>query len=308
VADKRWISETLFENFGLRVSYEVDRVLYETETAHQHLVLFENRFFGKMLMLDGATQISSRDEYVYQEMMSHVPLFAHGRARDVLIVGGGDCGIAEEVLKHKSVRRLTQVEIDESVVKFAKEHFPEFTGPVFADRRFECIIDDGMNFVAETAGRFDVIIVDSTDPQGPGAVLFTGAFYAGCKRCLNRGGVLVTQNGVPFFQADELAASIGHFRKLFADGTCYTAAVPTYVGGLMAMGFATDDRSLRRASVRTIAGRYRRAGRFATQYWTPELHVGAFALPRFIADVVAAGAGKRPVRSRTSSSARRRRR
>lgn len=293
MADKRWIAETLFENLGLRVSYEVERVLYETQTAHQHLVLFENRFFGKMLMLDGATQISSRDEYVYQEMMSHVPLFAHGRAREVLIVGGGDCGIAEEVLKHRSVRRLTQVEIDASVVEFAKEHYPEFTKPVFADRRFDCVIDDGMKYVAETKRRFDVIIVDSTDPQGPGAVLFTGEFYAACKRCLNKGGVLVTQNGVPFFQADELAASITHFRNLFADGTCYTAAVPTYVGGLMAMGFASDDRRLRRASVKTIAGRYRRAGRFVTQYWTPELHVGAFALPRFIADVVAAaGTGK----------------
>lgn len=299
MADGRWISETLFEPLGLRVSYKVDRVLYETETAHQHLVLFENRFFGKVLMLDGATQISSRDEYVYQEMMSHVPLFAHGRAREVLIIGGGDCGIAEEVLKHRSVKRLTQVEIDASVVEFAREHFPEFTRPVFADRRFDCIIDDGMKYVAGTSRRFDVIIVDSTDPQGPGAVLFTAGFYAACKRCLNKGGVLVTQNGVPFFQADELTASIGHFRDLFADATCYTAAVPTYVGGLMAMGFATGDRRLRRASVRTIAARYRRAGGFATRYWTPELHVGAFALPRFIADVVAAaGRGKGAARPR----------
>lgn len=287
VADKRWIAETLFDGLGMRTSYEVERVLYETRTGHQHLVLFEHKFFGKMLMLDGATQITSRDEYVYQEMMSHVPLFAHGKAKDVLIVGGGDCGIAEEVLKHKTVKRLTQVEIDASVVEFAKEHYPEFTGPAFADKRFESVIDDGMKFVAETKRRFDVIIVDSTDPQGPGAVLFTAAFYAACKRCLNKGGVLVTQNGVPFFQSDELAGSIGHFRALFADATCYTAAVPTYVGGHMAMGFATDDKRLRKASARTIEERYRKAGRFATRYWTPELHTGAFALPRFIADLVA---------------------
>ena len=285
MAEKRWIVETLFEPIGMRTSYEVERVLYETETEHQHLVLFENKFFGKMLMLDGATQISSRDEYVYQEMMSHVPLFAHGRAKDVLIVGGGDCGIAEEVLKHKSVKRLTQVEIDATVVEFSKEHFPEFTTPVFADPRFECIIDDGAKYVAEIDRRFDVIIVDSTDPQGPGAVLFTHEFYAGCKRCLNKGGVLVTQNGVPFFQPDELTGSVAHFRTLFADGTCYVAAVPTYVGGLMAMGFASDDTRLRRISARTIAERYRKAGAFATRYWTPELHVGAFALPRFIADL-----------------------
>jgi spermidine synthase len=286
MADKRWIAETLHEELGFRTSYAVERVLHETRTEHQHLVLFEHRFFGKMLMLDGATQITARDEYVYQEMMSHVPLFTHGKAKDVLIVGGGDCGIAEEVLKHTSVEHLTQVEIDASVVAFAKEHYPEFTGPVFADKRFESVIDDGARYVARTERRFDVVIVDSTDPQGPGAVLFTREFYAGCKRCLKPGGVLVTQNGVPFFQPAELSASIGHFRALFAEATCYLAAIPTYVGGHMAMGFATDDTRLRRASVRTIAARHRKAGGFATRYWTPDLHVGAFALPRFIADLV----------------------
>lgn len=285
MAERRWISETLFEKIGLRTSYKVERVLYEANTEHQHLVLFEHKFFGKMLMLDGATQITSRDEYVYQEMMSHVPLFAHGKAKDVLIIGGGDCGIAEEVLKHKSVKRLTQVEIDASVVEFAKKYYPEFTKPVFADKRFESVIGDGAKYVAKTARRFDVIIVDSTDPQGPGAVLFTKAFYAACKRCLNKGGVLVTQNGVPFFQADELKTSLRHFRALFADSTCYTAAIPTYVGGHMAMGFATDDKRLRQASAKQIAARYNKAGRFKTRYWTPELHVGAFALPRFIADL-----------------------
>jgi len=250
-------------------------------------VLFEQPFFGKMLMLDGATQITKKDEFIYQEMMSHVPLFAHGKARDVLIVGGGDCGIAEEVLKHKTVRRLTQVEIDPAVIEFAKEHFPEFTKPVFADKRFECVIDDGMKYVARTDRRFDIIIVDSTDPIGPGKVLFSPKFYAGCKRCLNKGGVLVSQNGVPIFQKSELTTTIGRFRKLFADGACYVAAIPTYVGGHMALGWATDDKSLRNTPVKTIAARYRSAGSFATRYWTPEVHVAAFALPRFIAEAVA---------------------
>jgi spermidine synthase len=240
-----------------------------------------------MLMLDGATQITKKDEFIYQEMMSHVPLFAHGKARDVLIIGGGDCGIAEEVLKHKTVRRLIQVEIDPAVIEFAKEHFPEFTKPVFADKRFESVIDDGMKYVARTDRRFDVIIVDSTDPQGPGKVLFSSRFYAGCKRCLNKGGVLVTQNGVPIFQPSELTSSITKFRKLFADGACYVAAIPTYVGGHMAMGWATDNKSLRRTLMKTIAARYRSAGSFSTKYWTPEVHVAAFALPRFIAEAVA---------------------
>lgn len=286
MAEKRWIAETLFDDMGFRMTYEVERVLYEVQTEHQQLVLFENKFFGKMLMLDGATQISSRDEYVYQEMMSHVPLFAHGNAKEVLIIGGGDCGIAEEVLKHRTVKRLTQVEIDESVIKFAKEHYPEFTKPVFADKRFECLIEDGFKYVGETDRRFDVIIVDSTDPQGPGAILFTKEFYSRCKRCLKKGGVLITQNGVPFLQSGELATTIRHFRKLFADATCYVAAIPVYVGGHLAMGFATDNKKLRQTPATVVAQRYRKAGSFKTKYWSPELHVGAFALPRFIADLV----------------------
>src|SRR3954465_13890918 len=120
--DRRWLPETLFDDLGFRMSYAVEKVLYEQHTEHQELILFENRHFGKMLMLDGATQVTTRDEFIYHEMMTHVPLFAHGSARDVLIVGGGDCGIAEEVLKHRSVERLTQVEIDESVIAFSKEH------------------------------------------------------------------------------------------------------------------------------------------------------------------------------------------
>jgi spermidine synthase len=283
MTEKRWITETLFEGLGFRMSYRADKILYEAQTGHQHLVLFEQEFFGKMLMLDGATQITKRDEFIYQEMMAHVPLFAHGNARDVLIIGGGDCGIAEEVLKHKTVRRLTQVEIDAAVVEFAMKHFPEFTRPVFADRRFESVIGDGMKYIARTERRFDVIIVDSTDPQGPGKVLFSQKFYAACKHRLNKGGVLVTQNGVPIFQPRELSSSVKKFRRLFADGTCYVAAIPTYIGGHMAMGWATDDRRLRATSVKTLAARYRRAGSFATGYWTPEVHAAAFALPRFIA-------------------------
>jgi spermidine synthase len=287
MTEKRWIAETLFDDLGLRMSYRVDKVISETRTGHQELVLFEQPFFGKMLMLDGAVQITERDEFIYQEMMSHVPLFAHGRAREVLIIGGGDCSIAEEVLKHKAVKRLTQVEIDPAIIAFSRKYFPEFTRPVFADKRFESVIGDGMKYVRRTERRFDVIIVDSTDPQGPGKILFSEKFYTACKRCMNKGGVLVTQNGVPIFQPRELVSSVTRFRRLFADGACYVAAIPTYIGGHLAMGWATDDRSLRHTSVKTLAARYRKAGSFSTQYWTPEVHAAAFALPRFIAELVA---------------------
>jgi spermidine synthase len=316
MAEKRWISETLFDDLGFRMTYQVERVLHETQTGHQHLVLFEHRFFGKVLMLDGATQVTSKDEFVYHEMMSHVPLLAHGKPRQVLIVGGGDCGIAEEVLKHESVERVTQVEIDASVVEFSKRHFPEFTRPVLGNARFDLVIGDGMDYVAGTDRRFDVIIVDSTDPLGPGEVLFSERFYVACKRCMADGAVMVTQNGVPIFQADELSTTIAKLRGLFADGYCYTAAIPTYVGGHMAMGWATDDAGLRRLPITTIARRYRKAGRFPTRYWTPEVHLAAFALPRFIADKVAAAGSSvapvardrrvRPIRSGRPARSRRR--
>jgi spermidine synthase len=286
MADKRWVSEALFDKMGFRISYRVDHVLHETRTEHQDLILFRNKYFGKILMLDGATQVTSRDEFVYHEMMSHVPLFAHGNPREVLIVGGGDCGIAEEVLKHKTVERLTQVEIDASVVEFSRKHFPEFTRPVLKDDRFDLIIEDGVRFVSKTDRRFDVIIIDSTDPQGPGRVLFSRRFYAGCRRVLKPSGVMVTQNGVPFFQASELRSSMKHLRGLFSDATCYVAAIPTYIGGHMAMGWASSNKSLRRHDAVAITQRYRKAGRFPTRYWTPQVHVAAFALPRFIDDIV----------------------
>jgi len=286
MAEKRWIPETLFDPEGFRMTFAVEKVLYELQTEHQHLVLFQNRFFGKVLMLDGATQVTTRDEFVYHEMMTHVPILAHGKVREVLIIGGGDCGIAEEVLKHKSIKRVTQVEIDASVIEFSKEHFPEFTKPVFADKRFESIIDDGMKYVAKTDRRFDVIIVDSTDPMGPGKVLFSDKFYAACKRCMTKGAVMVTQNGVPIYQPEELTKGMSKFRRLFADGTCYVAAIPTYVGGHMAMGWATNDKKLRKVPEKTIAARYAKAGRFSTKYWSPAMHKAAFALPRFIQELV----------------------
>lgn len=281
---KRWIPETLFDDMGFRMTYAAERVLYETQTGHHHLILFEHQHFGKILMLDGATQVTTSDEFVYHEMMTHVPILAHGRAREILIVGGGDCGIAEEVLKHKSVARVTQVEIDASVVEFSKEHFPEFTGPVLSDRRFDLIIDDGIKYVGKTDRRFDTIIIDSTDPQGPGKVLFTEEFYAGCKRCIAPGGVMVAQNGVPFFQQAELTVTLGRFKRLFADVSCYVAAIPTYVGGHLAISWASDDPEPRNTSIESLAERYAAAGKFPTRYWTPDVHKAAFALPRFIAE------------------------
>lgn len=285
-ARKGWVNETLHAD--IEFSFKADTVLYEQKTDAWHLKLIENALFGKVLMLDGITQVTSRDEFIYHEMMAHVPILAHGAAHEILIVGGGDCGMAEEALKHTCVKRLTQVEIDQSVVDFSKEHFSSFNAPVFEDSRFDLIIDDGAKFVMETDRTFDVIMIDSTDPIGPGAVLFTEEFYRNCHRCLNHGGILVTQNGVPFLQEDELVTSIKHFTKIFDDASAYVAAVPTYIGGHMTLGWASDNGALKNTPVDILAKRFQ-AANIETRYYTPDVHVAAFALPKFILDAVERG-------------------
>ena len=278
-----FLPETLYPH--VRFSFEVTKILHQEKSDLQDLVLFENPTFGRVLMLDGVTQVTLADEFIYHEMMSHVPILAHGDAKEVLVIGGGDGGVAREVLRHPGVERCTMVEIDAAVVTFSKQYMPEVSDGVFENPRLDLIIDDGVKFVAETDRKFDVISVDSTDPEGPGAVLFTEEFYAACKRCLNPGGVLVTQNGVPFMQSDELVSSLTKFKKLFGDSYCYMATIPTYVSGAMAMGWASDNADLRKVSLETLQGRYEAAG-LDTKYYTPELHKGAFALPAYVKKLV----------------------
>ncbi|CTQ56032.1 Spermidine synthase [Roseibium album] len=282
-------NETLYP--GVEVSYSCDEILYQEKTEHQDLVLFTNPVFGKVLMLDGVTQVTTKDEFIYHEMMSHVPIIAHGSAKNVLIVGGGDCGLAEEVLKHPTVETLVQVEIDASVVEFSKEHFGDFNEGVLEDKRFELVIADGMKFAAETDRGFDVVIVDSTDPHGPGAVLFSEEFYRNVHRMLTPGGVLVTQNGVPFLQEEELVTSVERFSRIFKDAAAYIAAIPTYFGGHMTLGWATDNPDLRRQAVSVLEERFKAAD-FETRYYTPDVHAAAFALPKFILDAVEKGRAK----------------
>lgn len=280
---RQWYVETLHD--GFRTSYEVTEVLFDSNTPHQRLIVADTPRFGRLVALDGATQVTTADEYVYHEMLSHVPILAHGAVRDVLIVGGGDGGMAEEVLKHQDVARVVMVEIDSGVIDFARRHLADIHKGCFDDPRLELVIADGKDYAAGGEDRFDVIIVDSTDPIGPGEVLFTSSFYADCKRMLKPGGVLVTQNGVPYFQPDELRNTVFNFARLFADAGCYLAVVPSYIGGFMALGWGTDNASLREVEVKELEARMHAAG-LSTRYYTPALHRAAFALPAFIDEIV----------------------
>ena len=237
------------------------------------------------MVLDGIVQTTEGDEFIYHEMLAHVPLFAHGSARRVLIVGGGDGGMLREVVRHRDVERVVQVEVDAGVIEICREHLPNHSAGAFDDPRVEVVIADGARFVSETAERFHVVISDSTDPEGPGTALFSAEFYAGCRRCLAPGGVLVTQNGVAFLQPEVAGATAPELERHFRDWHFFSAAVPTYVGGIMLFGWGTDDESLRRIPVETLRERHA-ASRIRTRYYNPEVHVASFALPEYVRELV----------------------
>lgn len=282
-----WMHESLHTGFS--ATYRLEETLFDSNTPHQRLVVGRTEAFGNVVWLDDVTQVTERDEFCYHEMLAHVPILAHGHVKNVLVIGGGDGGMAEEVLKHKAVERLVMVEIDAGVIDFARQHLSSINKGCFDDERFELVIADGKDFAATSQEKFDVIIVDSTDPVGPGEVLFTRSFYTDCKRMLNDNGVLVTQNGVPWFQRDELHNTMFNFARLFADAGCYLTVVPTYAGGFMALGWGTDDTGLRTLDVETLEKRFETAG-LDCRYYNPATHKAAFALPGFIGDIVHAAA------------------
>ncbi|PNG15254.1 polyamine aminopropyltransferase [Stutzerimonas stutzeri] len=275
--------ETLYEGYGQRFS--IDKMLHEVRTEHQHLVIFENARMGRVMALDGVIQTTEADEFIYHEMLTHVPILAHGLARRVLIIGGGDGGMLREVAKHRDVESITMVEIDGTVVEMCKEFLPEHSKGAFDDPRLNLVIDDGMRFVATTEEKFDVIISDSTDPIGPGEVLFSENFYQACRRCLNDGGILVTQNGTPFMQLSEVQTTAKRMAGLFPDWHFYQAAVPTYIGGAMTFAWGACDSDSRKLSLETLHQRFIGSG-IVTRYYNPHIHLGAFALPQYVLQAI----------------------
>ncbi|WP_373085516.1 polyamine aminopropyltransferase [Sneathiella sp.] len=265
---------------GVNLALDVEEVIYREKTDLQDLMIFRNSQFGLVMSLDGAVQTTEKDEFIYHEMFVHVPLLAHGNVSRVLVIGGGDGGAARQLMKHRDIA-VTLVDIDRSVIELSRKYMPTVSGGAFDDPRLDLVIADGCKFVAETDERWDVIIIDSTDPHGPGEVLYTLDFYRDCKSCLADGGIIITQNGVPFVQESELKTSYDRLGSLFSDVTFYLAAIPSYVGGVMAYGWACDRAAHRKVSLAILAERYMAAG-IPTDYYTPEVHQAAFALPLHI--------------------------
>jgi spermidine synthase len=276
-------SETLYDAYGQEL--RIDEMLYEVKTDHQHLIIFHNAAFGRVLVLDGVVQTTEEDEFIYHEMLTHVPILAHGSARRMLIIGGGDGGILREVVRHRQIEKVTLVEIDQQVIDMCRTFLPHHSEGAFDDPRVNIVIDDGFHFVQTTQEHFDIIISDSTDPIGPGEALFEEGYYAHCNRCLTPGGILVAQNGVPFMQLDEARTTARRLLRVFDDWHFYTAAVPTYVGGIMAFAWATDEGSLRQTDIETLQMRFTASG-IRTRYYNPEIHRAAFALPQYLLDTI----------------------
>ena len=279
-----WINESLYPDWGQR--FRVKRELARVQSAFQDIVIFESFSHGRVMVLDGAIQITEADEFVYQEMLTHVPLLAHGAAETVLIIGAGDGGVLKRVLQHRGVKRAVMVEIDGEVIRLSKEFLPGISGDAWNDPRAEVIVGDGIDYVKRAAdGTFDAIIVDSTDPIGVGEVLFTNEFYSNCARILSPRGLVVNQCGVPAMQADELRDTSLRRAGFFPHVTAYVAAVPTYVGGLMTLGWSAKDATLTQVPTEEIRKRAEAAGILGTtRYWTPEIHTGAFNLPPYISE------------------------
>ena len=272
----QWFTETLHRH--VRQGLAVRRTIARRKTPFQQMQILETEAYGRALVLDGIVQTTEGDEYIYHEMMTHIPIMAHPNPRRVLVIGGGDGGIAREALRHPTVERVVMVEIDPVVIQFCRRHLPKICGRAFGDRRLEVIVDDGAKYVRETSERFDVAIVDSPDPIGPAKVLFVTQFYRNIARVLRGPGVMVRQTGSTFLQPWEIQEAQRRLRQVFSRVSPYVAAIPTYIGGFFGFLLASDHVQPLRATPASLETRYRRA-RLACRYYTPAIHQACFALP-----------------------------
>ncbi len=271
---------------GLRAGYPVTRRLLRERTPYQTLEVYETLDFGRMLVLDDIVEATERDEFIYHEMMVHVPLYTHPHPQRVLIIGGGDGGALREVLRHPTVTRVVLVEIDGAVIAAAKRFLRTICQRAFEDPRAEVRVGDGAAYVRATRERFDVVIVDSTDPLGPSMPLFGRSFYRHIARSLRPQGLLVRQTGSALLQAAELTAAVRTARTVFPCVTVFLSHVPTYVGGLFThplMGMADFAARLTLPAVRRRVAR----APLTMRYYSPEVHAAAFVLPEYVRKLVA---------------------
>ncbi|CAM4124102.1 polyamine aminopropyltransferase [Geobacillus stearothermophilus ATCC 7953] len=271
-----WFTEKQTEHFG--ITARIVRTLHTEQTPFQKLDMVETAEFGNMLILDGMVMTTQKDEFVYHEMVAHVPLFTHPKPENVLVVGGGDGGVIREVLKHPSVKKAMLVEIDGKVIEYSKKYLPEIAGKL-DDPRVEVKVDDGFMHIAQSKNEYDVIMVDSTEPVGPAVNLFTKGFYAGIANALKEDGIFVAQTDNPWFKADLIRNVYRDVKEIFPITRLYTANIPTYPSGLWTFTLGSKQYD-------PLAVSDDRFHDIETKYYTKELHKACFVLPKFVADLV----------------------
>lgn len=289
-----WYFET--ERSGFAQGLRVRQRILDVRTPFQRLELIDTDAFGRALILDEALQTSEFDEFMYHEMIVHVPLMTHPNPRRVLIIGGGDGGTLRRVLEHPGVRPV-QVEIDRTVIDVCRDHIPGISAGAYDDPRVELVVADGIEFIRRNPGQFDVVIIDSTDPIGPGAGLFEEAFYRDVAGALADDGLLAAQSSSPLFMAGELHSQVHNLRQVFPLVRTYLGPVPGYPGCLWSYTIGSkryDPLAVERASILQRLA----AGGIRTRYYTPDVHHAAFALPPFIADIVSPSPSPLPPRGR----------
>ncbi|ELK49008.1 MULTISPECIES: spermidine synthase [unclassified Halobacillus] len=270
-----WFTEKQTENFG--ITAKVNRSLHKEKTDFQELEMLETEEWGNMLVLDDMVMTTEKDEFVYHEMVAHVPLFTHPNPKNVLVVGGGDGGVIREVLKHEGVEKATLVEIDGKVIEYSKKYLPSIAGAL-DDPRVEVKVDDGFMHIATSEQEYDVIMVDSTEPVGPAVNLFSKGFYEGIAKALKEDGIFVAQTDNPWFKADLIRQVYGDVKETFPITKVYTANIPTYPSGLwtFTMGSKVYD---------PLQVKEERFTSIDTKYYTEEIHKASFALPKFVKDL-----------------------
>lgn len=276
-----WFTEEHTKN--VRFSIRVEKQLVSVNSRYQEIAVFDTKEFGKVLTLDGYVMLTEKDEFIYHEMITHVPMAVNPDIRDVLIIGAGDGGTVRELTRYKTIRHIDMVEIDEEVVNVCREYLPDISCAL-GDKRLNIFYEDGLKYVRRKKGEYDLIIIDSTDPFGPGEGLFTKEFYGNCYQALNDEGILINQHESPYYDDDAASMVRAHknISSVFKLSRVYQFHIPTYPSGHWLFGFASKKYD----PVEDLHQDKWNGLGLVTKYYNTELHKGAFALPNYVKELL----------------------
>ena len=276
-----WFTEEHTKN--VRFSIKVDKQLVSRQGDFQRIDVFETKEFGKVLTLDGFLMVTEKDEFIYHEMITHVPMAVNPDIKKILVIGAGDGGTIRELTRYETVEHIDMVEIDREVVTVCKDYLPQ-TACKLEDERVHIHYEDGLKFVRKPVNEYDLIIVDSTDPFGPGEGLFTKEFYGNCFKALTEHGILINQHESPYYENDLKAMQRVHknIKSVFPVSTVYQIHIPTYPSGHWLFGFASKGLS----PIKDLKAEKWNGLGLKTKYYNTNLHLGSFALPNYVMELL----------------------